>query len=78
MADSQRGIRADVVRHFDSVAADRDHDLHPDHVIRHDGNGCEHGLPQGPQQNLLAHGRDGCPWRVFRGHAGFRVDSFVL
>ena len=62
VAESVGSFCAAGVRRSRAAAPDRDHDVHPDHVIRNDGAGGEHGLPQGSQQDLLADGRDGAAW----------------
>ena len=53
-----------------AIAVDRDHDVHPDYLIRNDGAGGQHGLSQESQSDVLADGRDRRAGCLVCRHAG--------
>ena len=75
LAQHQRGFRTGNSRHTHAPGADRHHDLYPDHQQRHHGDGGELRLQRRQAQNRHADGRHRAVGRVFRRHAGLRVDQ---
>ena len=59
VAESQRSVLADTVRHHRAAPAHRHHDLRSHHVERHHGAGRELRLPAGKEESRHFHARHG-------------------